>query len=570
MPLELPNLDNRTYDDLVQEALGMIPTLAPDWTNHNPSDPGITLIELFAYLTELLIYRLNRVTDDNILTFLALLNGPVWKPTQALPEEVRQTVLHLRSRYRAVTRDDYQQLSTTDFNGWLRQMQTAEQAADGEKLAEWWQLTGFDPHPPAPEDSSTPPTPHFPSQLPPIQRAHCVVEHNLDMHQEVDRQQPAPGHVSVVILPAHGTINPQELGPQPSENQRRVLHNYLDGRRILTTRLHVVGPTYTPVSASIIVARYADVLDDVLRRQIIRAINGFLSPLPIQTIPNHTGWPFGRDVFNSELYELLEKLDGVDYIPDIELTSQCDPRHHPYVAAESMWNKDGDQVGLKLYNHHLPVPQFRRLSLPLIWQVELNRGPTVSEALRQEFDQNGVSLGAIATISTLEKDAWWSIQDRGTAGEPTYLISREQNRLDVYDPAEINKIAIVSNQQMRVIPITMTLTPTPTAKSDLKQQLKTQIRAFLEFLRPRSDITQPTFMQISQGVDSNNRLQIHLTPQRRIATRFDPDLNFVVSRFSPSDIEGVQSVNAIDLPTTTINLKEELADLRLHIRLEGE
>ena len=75
MPIQLPNLDDRTYDDLVAEGLHLIPTYAPEWTNYNPSDPGITLIELFAYITELLIYRLDRVTDENKLAFLKLING---------------------------------------------------------------------------------------------------------------------------------------------------------------------------------------------------------------------------------------------------------------------------------------------------------------------------------------------------------------------------------------------------------------------------------------------------------------------------------------------------------------
>jgi hypothetical protein len=50
MPLDLPNLDDRTYEDLVAEALRLIPNYAPEWTNYNPSDPGITLIEISAIL----------------------------------------------------------------------------------------------------------------------------------------------------------------------------------------------------------------------------------------------------------------------------------------------------------------------------------------------------------------------------------------------------------------------------------------------------------------------------------------------------------------------------------------
>src|SRR5262245_55631829 len=98
MPLTLPNLDDRTYKDLVQEALASIQAHAPEWTNHNPSDPGITLVELFAYLTEMLIYRVDRVTDANRLAFLKLLRGPGWEPspTRSLVEEIREAVLELR------------------------------------------------------------------------------------------------------------------------------------------------------------------------------------------------------------------------------------------------------------------------------------------------------------------------------------------------------------------------------------------------------------------------------------------------------------------------------------------
>src|SRR5437660_12430227 len=117
MPLQLPNLDDRRYNDLVAEALTRIPTYSPEWTNHNPSDPGITLVELFAYLTDMLLYRLNRVTDDNTRKFLKLLNGPDWvEPANAdLREEIRQAVMSIRERYRAVTADDYEFLASESF-----------------------------------------------------------------------------------------------------------------------------------------------------------------------------------------------------------------------------------------------------------------------------------------------------------------------------------------------------------------------------------------------------------------------------------------------------------------------
>jgi uncharacterized phage protein gp47/JayE len=71
--IPVPNLDDRTWKDLVDEAIRLIPKYCPEWTNHNPSDPGITLIELFAWLMEMSIYRLNKVTDKNFLAFLDLM-----------------------------------------------------------------------------------------------------------------------------------------------------------------------------------------------------------------------------------------------------------------------------------------------------------------------------------------------------------------------------------------------------------------------------------------------------------------------------------------------------------------
>jgi predicted phage baseplate assembly protein len=68
-----PNLDDRTWQDLVNEVRGLIPKYAPQWTDHNPSDLGMTLVELFAWLVEGMIYRLNRVPEKHYIEFLNLL-----------------------------------------------------------------------------------------------------------------------------------------------------------------------------------------------------------------------------------------------------------------------------------------------------------------------------------------------------------------------------------------------------------------------------------------------------------------------------------------------------------------
>src|SRR5918999_5486409 len=112
MPITLPNLDARRYADLVEEARSLIPTYAPEWTDHNEVDPGITLIEFFAYLSEMLLYRLNRVTDLNRYAFLKLLNPDLTlDPQKSLEEQVRETVLALHEANRAVTCADFENLA---------------------------------------------------------------------------------------------------------------------------------------------------------------------------------------------------------------------------------------------------------------------------------------------------------------------------------------------------------------------------------------------------------------------------------------------------------------------------
>jgi hypothetical protein len=69
-------LDDRSYAQLRDELIARIPVYAPEWTDHHPSDPGITLIELFAFLGENLLYRFNQIPDVTKTAFLDLLGIP--------------------------------------------------------------------------------------------------------------------------------------------------------------------------------------------------------------------------------------------------------------------------------------------------------------------------------------------------------------------------------------------------------------------------------------------------------------------------------------------------------------
>ncbi|WP_332879738.1 baseplate J/gp47 family protein [Massilia sp. S19_KUP03_FR1] len=73
MPITLPAIDDRNFDSLVRDALTYAAVHAPEWTHTGPSDPGVTLVELFAFMAESLLYRANLIPERNRLKFLQLL-----------------------------------------------------------------------------------------------------------------------------------------------------------------------------------------------------------------------------------------------------------------------------------------------------------------------------------------------------------------------------------------------------------------------------------------------------------------------------------------------------------------
>ena len=83
MPLQPPLIDDRDYRSLVEETLARVPVHTPEWTNFNASDPGVTLVHLFAFLTENLIFRANQIPERNRAKFLQLLGIPLRSAQEA-------------------------------------------------------------------------------------------------------------------------------------------------------------------------------------------------------------------------------------------------------------------------------------------------------------------------------------------------------------------------------------------------------------------------------------------------------------------------------------------------------
>lgn len=340
MPLTLPNLDDLTFTDLMTEARAMIPAYVPGWTNHNEADPGITLVELFAFLTEMLTYRINRITDANNLAFLRLMKGPGWNwtpsPDETLADQmraqIRAAVLELREPNRAVTGEDFVRLALA--------------AAPGQ-----------------------------------VARASYLPGRDLEAEALGAAAANKPGHVSVIIVPSVGGAK-----PQPGAALIEAVKNDLEPRRLLTTQVHVVGPLYFAFGVCITLALKPDTLDerllftldttfqsdldsgsfsagmrqafeqqnpalsqdvsikvqapgsqwlitdaqlpqyyqvrledktlnvyeDIIRTAAVKALRLYFDPL--KGGEDGRGWPFGRNVYVSEVYQLLDTLPGVDYV----------------------------------------------------------------------------------------------------------------------------------------------------------------------------------------------------------------------------------------------------------------
>jgi Baseplate J-like protein len=280
MPLTLPDLDDRRYDDLVEEARSLLVSYAPALTNHNPSDPVITLTEAFAYVTEVLLFRLNYVTDASRIAFLKLLNDSDWVPPTTpaeLDAEIRRTVLMLRSTDRAVTPEDFEILAF---------------ATDAD-----------------------------------VARAHCISERNLSVTDPALKAAPAPGHVSVVIVPR---------GNADLTTLLNKVAAYLEPRRLLGTQVHVVGTRFVSLRVRLTLHALPGASGVAVMDGVVGALREFFDPL---TGSDGSGWPFGRDVFVSEIYQLLDSLPGVDFV-----TRTLDTNNNPL---DELVTGDGDLTRLQ-------------------------------------------------------------------------------------------------------------------------------------------------------------------------------------------------------------------------------
>jgi hypothetical protein len=290
MPLPLPNLDTRRYDDLVAEMRALIPQLAPEWSNHNIADPGITLIELLAWLTEATLYRLNRTPEATYWNLIRLLrpesdaSSPSWGELQkqSLSSARIQAVQWFKDPYRAVTASDFERLVLELFSDGIMKIARAKAVANDQR-----------------------------------------------------------GIVTVIVVPRVNDPFTVAMSDDAAIRQafvatRDAVKGSLDKRRLVGTRVRVRAPVYRKLTVGIDVLPVPDTDPgeaDALKRAIQAAVVTLLHP--VDGGEDGGGWPFGRPVSIHDLAPTIESVPGVAEVRHVLLDD--DPQLTEIAIPELPW-----------------------------------------------------------------------------------------------------------------------------------------------------------------------------------------------------------------------------------------
>lgn len=286
MTLPIPLLDDLEWSELVSEARDRLPSGAPDWTDHNIHDPGITILELFGWLTEQTSFRLDQIDAAHREQFASLLGRQLvdFGSMDLLMNDAARALQAHDSLVKLAERHDALSLDEVPFE-LIAPTEVPDRAAtllDLERVA-----------------FATPETD--------LRRVRAWAE--IDLAQPCAR---AVGTVSIVVLP-----NTSDRRPSPTSDELAAVRGQVGVRKTLGTRVRVHAPSYTEVAVHVSI----DVADGADSERVIQRVEGavreFLDPL--RGGPLGRGWPFGRDVYRTEFMALVGAVDGVELARTVRL-----------------------------------------------------------------------------------------------------------------------------------------------------------------------------------------------------------------------------------------------------------
>jgi predicted phage baseplate assembly protein len=126
------------------------------------------------------------------------------------------------------------------------------------------------------------------------------------------------GEVTVVVVPKQDARRRDlTVKPVPSTELLRRVKHFLDERRLISTKVHVVKPRFAEISITVEVIRTNAGSSEAMRKAVDDRLRTFLHPLIGGR--NGAGWDFGRNVLKLDLYHVIEDVDGVDVVHRIRL-----------------------------------------------------------------------------------------------------------------------------------------------------------------------------------------------------------------------------------------------------------
>ncbi|MBE9594032.1 MAG: baseplate J/gp47 family protein, partial [Proteobacteria bacterium] len=140
-----------------------------------------------------------------------------------------------------------------------------------------------------------------------VARAKAIPRYHPSQKSEV------PGIVTVIVVPHSQQAKPKK----PSVGFLKTVYTHLNKHRLLTTELFVIPPEYVDVSVDATVVIKPKYRKETVEENVRTELASFLHP--IRGGIDRNGWTFGRPVYISELYEIIDRVDGVDYVKSLVL-----------------------------------------------------------------------------------------------------------------------------------------------------------------------------------------------------------------------------------------------------------
>lgn len=365
MGLEIPQLANKSYNDLIEELITSVPKFSENWTNLNPSEPGVTLLELMAYAGEGLLFKADRITLDSYVYFLRLVSGVNGlgkveehlniasgaiqgpskcgqdrshekllrfqyeielkfrkktldeklpnqdnvlysalsrnQPVRALDwDDIPQIKKHIReftqSRYRAVTRNDFEELA----------LEATENRPAGSSA----------------------------------KVARAIIEESNQKAGKIWIRLVSDSRFEYE-LPELPTLKTFRYGDKWTMNRKiqsidfssmlNTVSSYLEPRKLIGTPIETSLVSFTPLSVTVTV-HFSSITSAVKALPLImNVIQKLLDP--IEGGDDKKGWTYMRPVSIYEISQMIENVSGVDHISELILTDSSGNAHEQLAIA---------------------------------------------------------------------------------------------------------------------------------------------------------------------------------------------------------------------------------------------